>query len=175
MLPVDDATFTDTGADAPDDAPAVGPGDGPAPARTVRRRPRVLRASRPTFVVPRYAGAAAVGLVTGIALLTLVWLGFLGCETLTGGATCGTGPGLVALLVVFALAVLLGRTLLGLLKVPEAGMTSFLAVGVTGLVVMLSPEALFDSTAILVVLPLLCAGAFAGSSWVATLQLDPDA
>jgi len=187
-----EAVFTDVGTDASpvESAPVATPVAAPSPAlgtstdapRAARRPLRlppglVQRLPRPGsgVVVPSYALAAAAGLVTGIGLLALVWLGFRGCEAITGAVSCGTGPGMVALVVVFLVAVLLGRLLLGLLKLPEAGMTSFLAVGLTSLVVVLSPEGLLDSAAILVLLPLLTAATFAASSWVATLQLDPDA
>lgn len=133
------------------------------------------RAPRRPLVVPATLTAALVGLVTGMALLGLMWVGFRGCDALSGTASCGKGPGLVALVVIFSLTVVVGRVLLGLLKLPEPLMTSFLAVGVTSLVATLLLSGLFDSAAILVVLPLLSAAAFAGSWWVATQQVDLDA
>lgn len=152
------------GSVAPDPAPPVIP---PAPSRRRAARP----ASGP-LVVPRYAGAAAAGLLAGIAMLCFVWLAFRSCEALSGTGSCDAGPGLIFLVVVFALTVLVGGALLGLLKLPEVGMTAFLAVGVTSLVAVLAPSGLLDSAAIVVLLPLLSAGAFAGSSWVATMQID---
>ncbi len=116
-----------------------------------------------------------VGLLTGAALLALVWVGFRGCEALRGNESCGTAPGMLALIVVFTLTVLVGRVLMSLFKLPEPGMTSFLAVGITCLVASLFLDGLYDSAAILIVLPLLSAVAFAGSWWLATQQVDLDA
>jgi hypothetical protein len=176
VLPEVAGGFVDAGSDP---VPAIDPSpDEPTPAggasspRVAPARRRAARPARGPLVVPRYAGAAAAGLVAGIAMLCFVWLAFRGCDALSGTGSCGTGPGMVFLVVVFALTVLVGRALLALLKIPEAGMTAFLAVGVTSLVAVLAPGDLLDSAAILVVLPLLSAGTFAASSWVATLQLD---
>ncbi len=160
------ASFADTGTDVvvDDQHPPVGvehddlaaPVDG---KRAGRRLPAGL-------------GAAAAGLLSGVSLLVLMWAGFRGCELARGNESCGTGPGMIFLVVIFTLTVLVGRGLLGLLKVPEPGITSFLAVGLTCLVAVVVLSGLFDSVAILVVVPLLSAAAFCASAWVATLQLD---
>ncbi len=128
----------------------------------------------PGIAVPPQATAPAVGLLTGIALLCFMWLGFRGCEAVSGTDSCGTAPGMVALVVIFVATVIVGRLLLTLLKTPEAGMTSFLAVGLTSLVAVLLLGGIFDSVAILVVIPLLMAATFALSAWVATLSFDQD-
>ena len=154
------------------------PNDPGRPATGGPRRASALLQRRPVrlpqVTVPPPVTAAAVGLVTGAALLGLVSLGFRGCEALNGNTSCGKGPGMVALVFVFAVAVVIGRFLLAWAKLPEPGLTSFLGVGVASLVAILVLGGLFDSAAIIVVLPLLCAATFAGAWWVATIQLPQD-
>ena len=174
--------FTDVGsveaapmATDPAESPTAVPATAPASATKRPRVPKMPQLPQWSLVVPRPIGAAVVGLLTGAALLALVWVGFRGCEALRGTESCGTAPGMLALVVVFTLTVLVGWVLLRLIKLPEPGMTSFLAVGITCLVASLLLDDLFDSAAILVVLPLVSAVAFAGSWWLATQQVDLDA
>ena len=137
-------------------------------------KPRRAKTARGPLVIPGHVGAPIAGLLTGAALLGFMWLGFRGCETLTGTESCGKGPGLIALIVVFAAAVLLGTLLLTLMKLPEPGMTSFLAVGITSLIAVLILGGLLDSTVILFVVPVLMAASFAGSWYLTTVQLSDD-
>lgn len=191
-----EAVFVDAGRDTAA-SPAPPAGEAPATTSTGPRRasrPRAARPSLPSWptrrprsraagatrsprspvAVPSFALAPAAGLLTGIALLVFVWAGLQGCEALRGGASCGAGPGMTYLVVVFAATVVVGRLLLGLLKVDEPGMTSFLAVGITCLVAVLVFSGLFESALMLVLLPLMSAAAFAASAWIATLQVDLD-
>ncbi|MEN8675677.1 hypothetical protein [Nocardioides sp.] len=173
----DEHVFADTGSDLATAQEPNDPGPG-RPAAGGPRRASALLQRRPVrlpqVTVPPPVTAAAVGLVTGAALLGLVSLGFRGCEALNGNTSCGKGPGMVALVLVFAVAVVIGRFLLAWAKLPEPGLTSFLGVGVASLVAILVLGGLFDSAAIIVVLPLLCAATFAGAWWVATIQLPQD-
>lgn len=164
-------------ADAGAAAPVADAGDEAVPTKGFPKFSTrgLARIPRPTLEIPRYVGSAMAGLMTGVVLLCFMWLGFRGCEALRGTESCGPGPGLMALVVVFALTVVVGGLLLAMLKVPDPGMTSFLAVGLASLIATLLLSSLFDSAAILVVLPLLCAATFALSTWIATVQLDQDA
>ncbi|CAN5462350.1 hypothetical protein BH09ACT12_BH09ACT12_10670 [soil metagenome] len=181
----EDAVFNDAGTAAQhhgsgehdsqgDDDTAGGTGGAGSTSGWAGRLPRLRLSAPSTFAgpLPPRVGAPIAGLVTGIGLLCLMWLGFRGCEALSGTESCGAGPGMVALVVVFALTVVVGQLTLSLLKVPDAGMTSFLAVGITSLIAVLLLGGLFDSALILVVLPVLSALAFAGSWWISTVQLD---
>jgi hypothetical protein len=170
----DEPTFADAGSpvatrDSPEQDRPTATDARRAAGRPARRPLRV-----PRVPVPAVAAAALAGLVTGAALLGLVSLGFRGCEALNGNTSCGKGPGMVGLVLVFAVAVVIGRFLLAWAKLPEPGLTSFLGVGVASLVAILALGGLFDSAAIIVVLPLLCAATFAGAWWVATVQLPQD-
>lgn len=184
-----EADFTDVGSDPSDDdiAPAepasTQKARAPRPSLSALRTHPVLTSLRRAASQGRSdlgngltdrLGATAVGLVTGIALLGFIWVGLRGCGAVGTTQTCSPGSGLTALVVIFALTVLVGRVLLGLLKVREPVMTSFLAVGLTCLVAVLGPGWLIDSAATVVLVPLLSAGAFALASWVATLEVDLD-
>jgi hypothetical protein len=149
----DFATFADAGVDSAHDPQA----DGVAATHPPQSwKPRRAKTARGPLVIPGHIGAPIAGLLTGVALLGFMSLGFRGCETLTGTESCGKGPGLIALIVVFAAAVLFGKLLLTLMKLPEPGMTSFLAVGITSLIAVLM------------------AASFAGSWYLTTVQLGDD-
>lgn len=169
VLAETESAFVDAGTDAPD-GPEVAAA---APASGAGRRPRLPRLPD-GVTMPSNLGAPVAGLLTGIALLAFTWVGLRGCEALRGTTSCGTGPGLLALVVVLILAVLVGRVLLVLLKVPEPGMTSFLAIGLTSLVAVLGPSAILDSAAVVVLVPLVCAVTFVVAAWIATLEVDLD-
>lgn len=172
------AAATDDATDDAQDAPAS-PAQKPSGSR-LPRLPRIPRIAVPAVLgtggtgLPRHVGAPAAGLLTGIVLLGFIWVGLRGCDAVGNTQTCSPGAGLTVLVVIFALTVVVGRLLLGLLKVREPVMTSFLAVGLTSLVAVLGPEWLIDSAATVVLVPLLCAAAFAAASWVATLEVDLD-
>lgn len=140
-----------------------------APAR--RRRPR------PTVpALPRLSGrvaAAAAGLVVGLSLLGLTWLGFRGCEALRGTNSCGTAPGMAALVVIFVLAVVVGGVLLSLWGVPDPGASSFLGTGLTGVIILIFLVDHLESWPALVAIPLITAGTFLASWWVTTTYVEP--
>uniref|UniRef100_UPI002B2749FD hypothetical protein n=1 Tax=Nocardioides sp. TaxID=35761 RepID=UPI002B2749FD len=170
-----DPAFTDAGSE-PAGAVHGGEPEATPTARTPRLNLSAL-ASLPAALshgAPRHVGAPAAGLLTGVALLGFIWVGLRGCDAVGTTSTCSPGSGLTALVVIFALTVLVGRVLLGLLKVREPVMTSFFAVGLTCLVAVLGPGWLIDSAATVVLVPLLSAGAFALASWVAALEVDLD-
>ena len=136
-----------------------------------------LRLSRPTIgaisLDPR-AAAALVGVVVGAALLVLTAIGLQGCQLLTGTSSCGTGPGFVGLLVIFALAVLAGRALLGLLHLPDPGSTSFLAVALTSVVALLFLVDVLDTWPMIIVIPAVSAATYLFAWWLATQFVAED-
>ena len=71
------------------------------------------------------------------------------------------------------LAVLLGTVVLRLCRVPEAGSTSFLAVGLTSVIALLFLiDALFEWWMIIVI-PLVSVATFLLSHWVTTTFVEP--
>ena len=144
-----------------------------APAETPAKPARVPRVPRSTPSLPGRAAAVVAGLGAGLALLGFTWLGFQGCEAVRGTSSCGTGPGMVALAVIFVLAVVVGAVLLSLFDVPDPGATSFLGTGLTGVVYLLLLGAL-DNWTVLVVVPVVTAATFLLSWWVTTTYVDTD-
>ncbi|WP_139979240.1 hypothetical protein [Nocardioides litoris] len=162
------------------DDTADGPGSEPT-AGTSRRAPRRPRPSLPSL--PRLSGeppvqgapaAALTGVVVGLALLAFTWLGFRGCEVARGTSSCGTGPGMAALLVVLVLAVVVGAFLLRWVRVPDPGATSFLGTGLTGVVCLLFLVDQLDHWSMVVVIPAIAALTFLASWWVTTTYIDPE-
>ena len=143
-----------------------------APSKPVPRPARAPR-DRSTPLLPGRPAAVLSGLGAGLALLGFTWLGFQGCEAVRGTSSCGTGPGMVALVVIFVLAVAVGAVLLSQFDVPDPGATSFLGTGLTGVVYLLLVEQL-DNWTILVVVPVVTALTFLVSWWVTTTYVDTD-
>ncbi|MFB9311440.1 hypothetical protein [Nocardioides plantarum] len=162
-----DAPGTVTTDDTDDTAPE-------APSKPVRapRTPPTPR-DRSTPLLPGRPAAVLSGLGAGLALLGFTWLGFQGCEAARGTSSCGTGPGMVALVVVFVLAVAVGAVVLSQFDVPDPGATSFLGTGLTGVVYLLLVEQL-DNWTVLVVVPVVTALTFLLSWWVTTTYVDTD-
>lgn len=125
------------------------------PAPRPRRDPRVRR---PGGMV----AAVVTGVVVGLGIVGLTWASLRLCEVVQGTSSCGdTGyPLLIAILVVM---VVVGALLLKAARVPEAGSTSFLAVGLTSVIALLFlVDSLLDR-AMVVVIPVIAAAAFAAA------------
>lgn len=158
----DDTGHTDqaVGATAVTTKPAKKP-KAPKPPRTPREGP--LMPGRPASLL--------IGLVVGAVLVGLTLLGLQGCQVVRGTSSCGTGPGMVALLVIFGLSVVVGRYLLKACHVPDPGATSFLAVGLTCVVALLFVD-LLDTWPVVILVPPLTALTFLMSYWVTTTYVD---
>jgi hypothetical protein len=116
--------------------------------------------------------AVITGLAVGLGIVGLTWVSLRGCEAVQGTSSCG-GVGYPLLAVILAVMVVVGTLLLRLAQVPEAASTSFLAVGLTAvLALMFLVDSLLDD-AMIVVLPLICAGAFAAAHWVTRTFVEP--
>lgn len=117
--------------------------------------------------VPGRVAAVVTGLVVGLFGVAATALALAGCEAMTGTGSCG-GPGFFLLVAILAVMVLLGTGLLRAWKVADAGSTSFLAVGVVTVVVLLVLLDLVFSAWMFLVVPLLAAAAYALAHWVTT-------
>ena len=135
-------------------------------------RQRKARSERSPVLGGRSA-ALLTGILVGAGLLGLTALGLRGCEAIQGTSSCGTAPGMAFLLVIFALAVVGGRFLLKLFKIPDPGSTSFLAVGLTSVIALLFLVGQLDTWPMLIVIPALSAGAYLLSWWVTTTYVEP--
>jgi hypothetical protein len=115
--------------------------------------------------------AILTGAVVGLVTVGLVLLSLRGFSILRGSSWCG-GLGVVVLLANFVVVVLAGRALLGILGVPDAGSTSFLAMAVVAVVALLFVKDL-ESTTSAAVLAVVTALAFGVSQWVTSSFTEP--
>ncbi|MDN4171967.1 hypothetical protein QWY28_03325 [Nocardioides sp. SOB77] len=152
-----------------DEAPVMVEHDAPAEPTRLSEQAEPAEPREP-FVTGMPA-ACLTGLVVGLATVALTWLGLRGCEAAKGTSSCGD-PGFFLLLAILVAMVLLGSALLRFFRVSDPGSTSFLAVGLlTVLVLLFLIEALFSWT-MLIVIPVLAIGCFALSHWVTTTFVD---
>lgn len=143
------------------------PVDEPVPSDDGTRK-----AARTSPVLPPRLAVALTGLVVGAAGTLLTFGAMRGCEAVLGTDSCGGGPGLLLLVAIFAVMVLLGGALLRMCGLDDPQSTSFLAVGITAVVVMLVLlEAVFSGWMFLAV-PLVSMAAYALSRWVTTRFVD---
>lgn len=154
------------------------PRPAPAPVLTEQAQPEppveapAPREPREPFVTGMPA-ACLTGALVGLATVGLTWLGLRACEVARGTSSCGN-PGFLLLIAILVAMVLAGSALLRAFRVAEPTSTSFLAVGLlTVLVLLFLIEALFSWTMVIVI-PLLAIGCFAVSHWVTTLVTDAD-
>jgi len=149
--------------DLPDD-------DAVPPRRRRRRRPRTARPPRERRrlqlpAVPGGIAATVIGIVCGLIAVGLAALAADGCATIRGVGGCGSF-GLAALVAILAIEVLVGSLLLRLFRVDDPTSTSFLGVGLVAVIAMLFFLDAIDSVWMVLVIPLLSAGAFWLAWWV---------
>ncbi|MGH3334805.1 MAG: hypothetical protein ACRDOZ_03225, partial [Nocardioides sp.] len=117
----------------------------PATATTVaatddRVEPETEERKKPrkSFRLPIGAipGAVLTGILVGAATVGVTWGSLQICEIVRGASSCG-GTGLFVLLLILVAMVFLGAALLRFFGVADAGSTSFLAVGLLTVVVLL--------------------------------------
>ena len=125
-------------------------------------------------LLPLYPAAVLTGLVTGAAMVVLIWLSLRGCEAVRGTSSCTGGPGFLLLVATFVLCVLLGSTLLKTFSIPDPGSSSFLAIGLVSVASLLFLIDVLDHWSMLIVIPIVGAGAFLASVWVTKTFVEPD-
>jgi len=142
---------------------------GPRPPRP-RRQPSLPALSLPAL--GPLPAAALTGVVVGLLAVGLTWLAERGCVALRDTSSCGD-PGLLVLLAIVVVVGLAGRALLGALRVPDPGSTSFLATALMAVLAMLFLMGSLADTWMLVVLPVLGAVTFAVAQWVTSTHTSP--
>ena len=157
-------------------APEPGPTLGAAlftDERVAEQRP--ARRGRPRPALPRLGpvpAALVTGLLVGVITVGLVWVSQRLCELLRGTPSCGNA-GFLLLLAVLVLAGLLGGSLLKAFGVDDGGSTSFLAMGLVAVVLMLVlADQLFAWWMVLVV-PAVAMLAYVVSQRVTTAMVEP--
>ncbi len=171
--PVTPPAAKSTPRPAPTPAASQAPPAAPVATEEPPAAPRT-RPSLPDLQVPALSGmsaAMATGAVVGVVGVALTAASQHLCRIVAGTSSCG-GPGLVLLLVILAGLVMLGSAGLALFGVPDPRGTSFLAIGLLAVVVMLFLLGVMFHPAMVVVVPLLTVGTFALSHWVTTTFVD---
>jgi hypothetical protein len=115
--------------------------------------------------------ALLTGAVVGLLGSGLVWLALRGCSSVRGTSSCGN-PGFLLVLAIFVVMVVAGRALLGLLRVPDAGSTAFLAVALVAVLCLLFVDRL-DSTLGVAVMVAVGVLAFGLAQWVTSTFTEP--
>ena len=137
--------------------------------------PGQRKASRPRPSLPSLPAPLAAllgGLVVGVFGAGLTWVSLTGCDALRGTESCG-GAGVLVTFVILVLMVLLGGLVLAMLHLNDAKATSFLAVGVLFVVVLLTPQDALFSVWMFLVVPLVSAAAFVLAHWVTATFVEP--
>jgi hypothetical protein len=136
--------------------------------RPKRRRPRgPIRIHLPGRLVAPLTGAIA-----GLALVGLTSAGLHLCSAMRGTSSCGK-PGIVLLLVITVAVILLGSLLLRLADVDTHGSTSFLGVGLLGVLLMLALTPALHAWWIVMAVPLLAMATFLAAWWLTTTYSEP--
>ena len=145
-----------------------------APAEPKRRAAKGARVAKParaaartTPLVSAQVAAGLTGLVVGLLGTALTYVSLRGCEMLKGTESCG-GPGLGVLVAILVLMVIGGALMLKLLGVSDPRGTSFLAVGLMSVIVLVTLMENLFSAWMFVAIPLVCGVSFAVAHWVTT-------
>ena len=132
-------------------------------------------AEREPFRLPALPGrlaAGLTGLIVGAFGAMLTYVSLQGCNALRGTETCG-GTGLLLLVIILVVMVLFGSVLLAAWQITDARSTSFLAVGVLCVIVMLTLMQQLFSPWMFLIVPILSAAAYLLSHWVTTAFIEP--
>jgi hypothetical protein len=135
------------------------------PARRGRRRP----------VLPRLGAvpaALATGLVAGLLTVGLVWGSQGACELVRGTSSCGNA-GFLLLLAVFVAVGWTGGALLRAFGVGEGGSTSFLAMGLVAVVLLLVLGEFLFAWWMVIAVPAVATVAYVVSHRVSTAMVEP--
>ena len=163
----DTAVIETGGADA---THVTEPVAAPAPKRVEEKRER-----RPVRLpaLPGLTAALVTGLVVGLVGVLATFASLRLCEVVKGTPSCG-GPGLFVLVAIVIALVYLGGWLLRGFGVDDPGSTSFLAVGLTAVVVMLFLVDVLFAWWMVIAVPLVAMAAYALSWWVTTSAAGVD-
>ncbi len=116
-------------------------------------------------------GASVTGVLVGAATVGLTWGSLRLCEEIRGASSCG-GTGLFVLLLILLAMIFLGAGLLRVFRVADAGSTSFLAVGLLTVVVLLFLVDLLFNWWMIIVIPCVTLLTYTLSAWVTTSFVD---
>lgn len=155
-------------ATEPEPEPGSEPAKDTAPGARRAKSRRVPRGP----VITGYPASALTGLLVGLLMVGLTVASLRACEGIRGTSTCG-GPGLLILVIILVVLVMVGQLLLKLLRVPDPGSTSFLAVGLIAVVALLFLIDVILDWQMIIVIPIVGMAAFLLSHWVTTAFVEP--
>jgi hypothetical protein len=161
--PVPEPTMTRT-----EPVPAVQPDHEDEQREPVRR-------GRPRPTLPQLGPVTAAlltGLLVGVVTVGLVWASQGLCEVVRGTSTCGDA-GFLLLLAVLVAAGLVGGSLLTAFGVSDGGSTSFLAMGLVAVVLMLVLSDQLFAWWMVIVVPAVAAVAYVLAHRVTTAMVEP--
>ncbi len=141
----------------------------PAPAPSARP---ARRARRNLSGIGGLAATVLTGLLVGVITVGLTWASLRLCEVAKGTSSCG-GPGFLLLLAIMIAMVFLGSLLLRVTGVPEPGSTSFLAIGLLAVLVLLFLVDVLFAWWMIIVIPVFSVLTFALAHWVTTAFIEP--
>jgi hypothetical protein len=156
--------------ETPATATAVAPAEERAEPEPEVREPRKRRRSfrLPIGTIP---GAILTGILVGAATVGLTWGSLQICEIIRGTPSCG-GTGLWLLLLILVAMIFLGAGLLRFFGVADAGSTSFLAVGLLTVVVLVFLVDLLFNWWMIIVIPAVTLLTYTFSAWVTSSFVD---
>jgi len=153
------------------DAEPVG-SDSSQEAGLVLTTTRTVAPRRRRVHVPGPLAALLTGAVVGLAVVGLTDAGLQACSAMRGTSSCGT-PGILLVLAIAAVAIVLGSALLRLAGVAGHGSTSFLGVGLLGVLLMLALLPALHAWWIVMAVPLLAMATFLAAWWLTTTYSEP--
>lgn len=174
-------TTTATRPAGPGDGPAGDVADGSTDGDTTDQDEAPARPARSLsdlgITLPMVDGriaAAITGLVVGALAVFLTWGGMESCEAVRGTSSCG-GTGIPILVVIMAVLVTVGGSLLAAWEITDPNSTSFLAVGLLAVIALLFLIDVIFSPAMFVVIPLVSVGTYLLSHYVTTRFIEEEA
>ncbi|GEP39286.1 hypothetical protein NPS01_29490 [Nocardioides psychrotolerans] len=159
-------------ADPVKPAEPLKPVKAPKPPKLAKaeRAPKAPVEDREPIVTGRFA-AALTGLLVGAAMVGATAGALRTCEAVQGTASCGAA-GFPILLAIVVGAVMVGSALLRAFRVPDAGSTSFLAVGSLAVIALLVFIDVLDRWWMILVIPLVGVATYLLSHWVTTTFIE---
>ncbi len=122
--------------------------------------------------LPGPVAAPITGAVVGLAMVGLTAGGLHLCTSVRGTDSCGK-PGILVLLVITAVAILLGSLLLRLAGVAAHGSTSFLGVGLLVVLILLALLPVLDESWVVIAVPAIAMLTFLAAWWLTTTYAEP--
>lgn len=161
------------------ESPEAALADADAPEQVTKqvKEPKAPKEPRPKkeLVLPAIPGMQAsviTGILIGILACGATYAALQGCQKIKGTSACG-GPGFLLLVAILVALVVLGGALLKAFRVADPGSTSFLAVGLLSVFVLLFLVDVIFEWWMIIVIPVAAAATFALSHWVTVRFIEP--